>query len=98
MVKHMIIWKLKDDISDKGAVKQEIKRELEALVGKIDGLLEMRILTDALPVCTGDVMMDSTFESATALASYQANPLHQAVANGVVRPNVEQRLSFDFEV
>ena len=45
MVKHMIIWTLKEEI-DKEAVKAEIKRDLEGLVGKIDGLLSMKILTE----------------------------------------------------
>jgi len=43
-------------------------------------------------------MMDSTFADNDALKAYQKNPLHQAVANGTVRPNVAERLSFDYEI
>ena len=98
MVKHMIIWKLKDDLADPAAAKAAIKTELEGLVGKIDGLLEMHILIDSFDCSAGDLMMDSTLSSKDALDAYQKNPLHQEVADGVVRPNVEQRLSFDYEV
>lgn len=98
MVKHIIVWKLKESIENKAEVKNAIKTALEGLVGKIDGLTEMKILTEGFESSSGDLMMDSTFKDNEALKSYQKNPLHQEVANGVVRPNVENRLSFDYEV
>ncbi len=97
MVKHMIIWKLKEDI-DKETVSADIKASLEGLVGKIEGLTEMHILTEKLPSSSGDIMMDSTFESVEALQNYQKHPLHVEIANSKVRPNVDTRLSFDYEV
>ena len=97
MVKHMIIWKLKDGI-DQDAAKAAIKAELEGLVGKIEGLLEMKIQIDGYPCSAGDLLMDSTFESKQALDAYQAHPAHQAIANHLVRPNVETRLSYDYEL
>ena len=96
MIKHMIIWKLKDGLENPEAKKQEIKKALEGLVGKIDGLVEMTIHINGMECSSGDLMMDSTFESAEALALYQNHPEHVAVAGGIVRPCVEQRLSFDF--
>lgn len=98
MVKHMIIWKMKDELADKAAVSAQIKAALEGLVGKIEGLLEMRILTEGLPSSAGDLMMDSLFESQAALDAYQENPLHKEVAVGLVRPAVSARLSFDYTV
>ena len=97
MVKHMIIWKFKDELENKAQRAQEIKAALEGLVCKIDGLVEMHILTENLPCSSGDVMMDSAFESAEALAVYQKHPLHVEIANGLVRPSMQQRLSFDYE-
>ncbi len=98
MVKHMIIWKLKEEIVDKNKVASDIKVALEGLEGKIDGLIKMSILTDKLDSSSGDVMMDSTFRDEKALKEYQSHPLHQEIANGLVRPNVQTRLSFDFEI
>lgn len=98
MVKHMIIWKLKEGLADPAAVKAQIKQELEGLVGKIPGLLKMTIEIDGFASSAGDLLMDSTLESKEALEAYQSHPAHQAVANGVVRSNVCQRLSFDYEV
>ena len=97
MVKHMIVWKFKDALANKAERAREIKEALEGLVGKIDGLVEMHILTDGMPCSSGDLMMDSTFASAEALAAYQEHPLHKEVANGLVRPSMEARLSFDYE-
>ena len=54
MVKHIILWQLKDELSDaeKAAVKAGIKEGLEGLVGKVPGLLEVSIghalIADAL--------------------------------------------------
>ena len=76
MVKHMIIWKMNDEIADKAAKAAEIKEALEGLVGKIDGLLSMQILTDGMACSSGDLMMDSSFVDAEALSAYQSHPLH----------------------
>ena len=98
MVKHMIIWKFKDDIPNKAAHAAEIKAALEGLVGKIDGLLEMHILTEGYECSAGDLMMDSTFENKEALELYQSHPLHKEIANGLVRPSMQERLSFDYKI
>ena len=98
MVKHMIIWSLKDSIEDKNLLINKIKTELEGLVGKIDGLLEMKIISGGLPSSTGDIMMDSTFKNADALKFYATHPEHVKIADGLVRPNVATRASYDFEI
>ena len=98
MVKHMIVWKFKEDLENKEARAREIKTALEGLVGKIEGLAEMHILTEGLPSSSGDLMMDSSFVSAEALALYQKHPLHVEIADGLVRPSMASRLSFDYEI
>ena len=95
MVKHMIIWKLLPEF-DTDERKAEIKAALEGLVGKIEGLVSMNILTEGFESSSGSLMMDSTFESEEALKAYQAHPLHREIAVNLVRPSVENRLSFDY--
>ncbi len=97
MVKHMIIWKLKDELESKAEKSLEIKNALEGLLGKIDGLTKMEIIIDKLPSSAGDIMMDSEFTDNEALMGYQKHPLHVEIANGLVRPSVSQRLSLDYE-
>lgn len=50
MVKHIIIWNLKDELSaeEKKERCRLIKQGLESLAGKIDGLLEIKVITDIL--------------------------------------------------
>ena len=54
--------------------------------------------TDYLPTSTVDVMLDTTFEDADALAAYAKNPKHVAVADTKVRPFTANRACMDFEV
>ena len=99
MVKHVILWNLKEEYSaeEKARIKAEIKENLEALVGKIPGLLEMKINIEGLPSSTADLMLDSTFESAEALKGYAVHPEHVAVADGKVRPFTAKRACLDYE-
>jgi len=100
MVKHVIIWTLKDEYSDseKAAIKAEIKEGLEGLKGKIDGLLEIKVITEGLSSSNTDLMLDSLFENEEALKGYAVHPDHVAVATGKVRPHAKIRSCFDFEV
>ena len=60
MVRHVILWKLKEmPDAEKAAVKAGIKAGLEGLAGQIPGLLEVHVYTDALPSsATADRMPD----------------------------------------
>lgn len=101
MVKHIILWKLREDLTEteKKTVKAGIKAGLEGLVGKVPGLLDVKVNIDGiLDSSNADVMLDSTLESAEALKGYAIHPEHVAVANGKVRPYTCQRTCIDFEV
>lgn len=99
MVKHIILWTLKSEFSDeeKKEIKRNAKRELEALVGKVDGLLELKLITEGLDSSNADMMLDSTLKDEAALKGYQVHPAHVAAADGFVRPFTAQRLCLDFE-
>ena len=96
MVKHVILWKLKDEHNN-DKVKKGIKEGLEGLLGVIPGLVEIRVETESLPSSTADVMLYSVFENEQALKDYSKNPAHVEVANTRVRPFTETRLCLDFE-
>ena len=50
MVRHVILWKLKEmPDAEKAAVKAGIKEGLEGLAGKIPGLLDVRCLLYTSP-------------------------------------------------
>lgn len=99
MVKHIILWSLKDMTEDeKNSVKQGIKSGLEGLYGQIPGLLEIKVQTESLPSSNADIMLDSTFESEDALKNYATHPAHVAVADEKVRPFTQTRSCLDFEI
>ncbi|MCM1540321.1 MAG: Dabb family protein [Blautia sp.] len=99
MVKHIILWTLKEELTDqeKAAVKAEIKAGLEGLAGKIPGLLEIKVHTEGLPSSNVDLMLDSSFADEAALKGYAVHPEHVAVADGKVRPYTAARNCMDFE-
>ena len=101
MVKHIILWTLNPELSEaeKKEVKAGIKEGLEGLVGKVPGLIDVKVNVDGrLDSSNADVMLDSTLESAEALKGYAVHPDHVAVANTRVRPYTVQRSCLDFEV
>ena len=95
MVKHIIIWKLKEE-HNTFDVKRNIKTELEALKGQIPGLLEIEVEIEPMPSSNGDLMLYSAFESADALKVYATHPAHVRVADTFVRPFTETRSCFDY--
>ena len=99
MVRHVILWKVKSEYTSEERTRAifGVKEALEALLGKIPGLVSIRVVTEALPSSNADLMLDSLFESEEALAGYQSHPDHVAAANGFVRPHMETRLCLDFE-
>lgn len=100
MVKHIILWTLKPELSaeEKETVKAGIKEGLEGLVGKVPGLLEVKVNINGLPTSNADVMLDSTLDSFESLKAYAVHPEHVAVADGKVRPYTAVRSCLDFEV
>lgn len=98
MVKHIILWTLKDTLSaeEKIAVKKGIKEGLEGLKGKIPGLLEIHVETEGLASSNADLMLDSSFEDEEALKAYAVHPEHVAVADEKVRPYTAVRSCLDF--
>ena len=100
MVKHIILWTLNPELSEdeKEAVKAGIKGGLEGLVGKVPGLIDVKVtIGGRLPSSTADLMLDCTLENEEALKVYAQHPEHLAVANGKVRPYTVQRSCLDFE-
>ena len=100
MVRHVILWKLKEELSEaeKAKVKKEAKENLEGLVGKVPGLREMHINIETLPSSNMDMMLDALLDDETSLKGYAVHPNHVAVANTYVRPYTIVRSCLDYEV
>ena len=100
MVKHVILWQLKEEFSEKEKkrIKLEIKDGLEALVGVVPGLLEVKVNIEGLPSSNADLMLDSLLEREEALKEYAIHPAHVAVADSKVRPYTRTRVCLDYMV
>ena len=94
MVKHIVIYTLKEGVNKADAVEL-IRSVLEPLVGKIPGLLSMQIR----PCYQGgmDYVLYSEFESKEALAGYAEHPAHLE-AKSHFWEMLDSRVCADFEV
>lgn len=98
MVRHIILWTLKEmSDEEKKSVKAGIKSSLEALKGKVPGIVEIKVHTEGLETSNADVMLESSFESFDALKNYSVHPDHVEAANTKVRPFTATRSCLDFE-
>lgn len=97
MIRHIVFWNLKEENKAETALK--IKTDLEALKGKIPGLLhiEVGINSPKSPQDNWDVVLNSDFENIDALNAYQVHPLHKEAAAfiGTVRT---ARACVDYEI
>lgn len=100
MIKHIVFWKLKESAlgNDKAANALLMKEKLEALNGRIDGMLKLEIGLDfSATDSSADVVLYSEFSSREALDEYQDHPEHVAVKGFITAVRSERRLA-DYEV
>lgn len=98
MVHHIVMWKFKAEIPEerKSELKAAMKENLNSLVGKVPGLLEMKFVDEPLPSSTHDIALVSVLEKAEDIAVYGNHPAHVAVADTYVRPFVTERACLDY--
>ena len=95
MVKHIILWKLKEEFNTSD-VKAQMKEKLEGLMGEIDGLLEIKVQLEKLESSNVDVMLYSVFTDEAALKNYAIHEKHVFVADNFVRPFTAARSCIDY--
>ena len=96
MIKHVILWKLKDEFNT-DEVKLGIKKNIEGLLGIVPGLVDIKVQIDKLESSNVDVMLWSVLESPEALKGYAVHPEHVKVADTFIRPYTASRACIDFE-
>lgn len=93
MVKHIVVYTLKEGVDKDEAVKL-IASRLEPLVGKIPGLLHMEVRR-CYQGC--DYALYAEFERAEDVPAYRGHPLHQE-AKRHFHHLLDTRFSADYEV
>ena len=98
MVRHVLIWQFKDEMSadEKVAAANKIKTELEALVGVVPGLKSLSVAINPMDSSNADIYLDSVMDSPADYDVYKDHPAHVAAAT-YVRSVVKSRVCMDFE-
>lgn len=98
MVHHIVMWKFKPEIKEeqKPALKQAMKGNLTALVGKVPGLVSLEFIDSPISSSTHDIALVSTLEKKEDIAVYGSHPAHVEVADTYVRPYVTERACLDY--
>ena len=92
MVKHIVLYNLKEGVEKDSAVKM-IASLLEPLVGQIPGLLHLEIRRTYNGM---DYALYSEFESREALSAYAVHPLHLAAKEHFFHL-LDSRVAADYE-
>ena len=91
MIKHLVIWKLKEENKEENALK--IKEALEALNGQIPGLLHLEVGFDfSKQESSSDIALYSEFDSKEHLDAYVIHPKHVAAGSLVRSVTCERRM------
>ncbi len=98
MLRHIVLWRLQGaSPADKRPVALEIKSRLEALNGRVPGLILLQVGIDfSESPESADVVLYSEFESRQALEAYQVHPEHVAVMPYIKSVRTERRV-VDYE-
>lgn len=100
MIKHIVLWKLHDhaDGHDKKENALRVKRALENMRGKVEGLLSLEFGINQLPADQAyDLSLLCEFTDWTALESYRVHPLHQSVIE-LLNKVRSHRVVIDYEI
>ena len=96
MIKHVVMWKFKDEVSE--ADKLEMKRQLEALKGVAPTLIGIEVGMDVVGKdASKDMVLYSEFNSLDDLQAYAVHPEHVKVVE-FVKPLVRERAVVDYEI
>jgi len=98
MVKHIVMWKFRDDVSpeQKEKLRSELPADFAALVDKVPSLKAVKFISYPLSSSTHDMALMTEHDDAEGLAAYSAHPEHQALANAKVRPFTTERAALDY--
>lgn len=96
MIRHVVMWRVHgDDETTRHAHIEEMIAALRGCAG-LPGIQAFEVSRAAGFGSTHDVMLDSCFDDAAALAAYQIHPTHAAILPRM-RELAAERACVDFE-
>ena len=102
MIKHIVVWKLKEHAEGKTKYENAIrlKKELESLNGQIPGLIQIEVginINANSGSDDSDVILYSKFENMDALQNYYTHPAHVKIVPFAQSIRIDRRV-IDYEV
>src|SRR5215208_1985793 len=100
MIKHIVLWTLKnrENVQNLEETAAAIKQKIEAMQGKIPGLLHIEGGVDfTRSADSWDIALYAELESREALAGYHVHPAHEEF-KAFIGPRQARRSLIDYEV
>ena len=99
MIRLIVMWKFRRDMAESPReVALEMKSRLEALNGKIDGLLRAEVGVNIKETASSyDAVLTADFESWEKMEAYKVHPLHVVISD-YCNERREQRVDVDYEI
>ena len=99
MVKHIVIFRLQDDIEParKAEIMNQFKSGILALPAVIPTIRQIGVGFNINAGEASDICLESTFDTLDDVKAYGVNPHHVAVASAL-KPYVAARSCADYEV
>ena len=99
MIRHIVMWKFRRDLEQAPMeIAAEMKSRLEALNGKIEGLLRAEVGVNIKETASSyDAVLTADFTSWEAMEAYKVNPLHVVISDYCKGCRLE-RVDVDYEL
>ncbi|WP_300729642.1 Dabb family protein [uncultured Bacteroides sp.] len=98
MVKHIVLFKLKETLSqeEKADVMNRFKSAIEALPATIPFIRRIHVGLNINPAEQWDICLDSEFDTLEDVKAYAVHPAHVAAA-GILKDAKDGRACTDYE-
>jgi len=97
MVKHIVMWDVKEEVDDKAAAMLKVKELLEGLDHAVEGIISIKVIINEMDSSNRDLALISEYEDYEVLEKYQTCEGH--VNAGVyIRSVLTNRACMDYEI
>ena len=99
MIRHIVMWKFRRDLEETPLqIAQEMKSRLEALNGKIVGLVRAEVGVNVKETASSfDAVLTADFDSWELMDAYKVHPLHVVISDYCKERRLE-RVDVDYEI
>ena len=98
MVKHIVMWKYKSELSqnEREVLFEKLRKSADDMNGKINGMKYATLMKNVNPDEPHDICLYCEFETYRDVENYQVDPVHIAFKN-IIMGNVYDRVCIDCE-